>query len=264
MKKIFVFVLIHFIIISYAGAQNAIEYLLEISNPNVEAIDSYPQKIVSIEKNESSSTYFIKVNSADARSDSAKLLVLKDDVFDNSYKYSNEIKEYLSSTTLIDVNNPIISSIADTLFRDETNTLALIKKALGFTSSFLTFDNDLAMDIANDKSKTLSVGSILEKRKGTCSEYTNLFIALMRNIGIPTRFVAGYIYLPENNFRSGHAWAECYVNGYGWLPVDPQNNFCPLPPVAIKLVYGKDYVDCNLKTFRDLIPLSIERLNEKK
>lgn len=54
--------------------------------------------------------------------------------------------------------------------------------------------------------------AILERGKGTCSEYTNLFIALMRKIGIPCRMAVEWIYMPDQNFEGSHACAECYIS----------------------------------------------------
>lgn len=54
---------------------------------------------------------------------------------------------------------------------------------------------------------------------GDCSEYTDLSIALARAAGLPARAVYGWGYQEDN--LSGHAWAEFYLPGKGWQPVDP-------------------------------------------
>lgn len=59
----------------------------------------------------------------------------------------------------------------------------------------------------------------LKKRGGDCGQYAYLFIALCRAVGIPARFVGGFTVAPEK--WSYHAWAECYLPRYGWIPVDP-------------------------------------------
>ncbi len=60
-------------------------------------------------------------------------------------------------------------------------------------------------------------------RHGNCTDFHSLFIGEARSLGIPARFVMG-LPLPEDE-RAGtipgyHCWAEFYVRGVGWLPLD--------------------------------------------
>lgn len=59
--------------------------------------------------------------------------------------------------------------------------------------------------------------------RGNCADFHSLFIAMARAAGIPARFEIGFL-LPEGQKEgivSGyHSWAEFYVNGIGWIPVD--------------------------------------------
>lgn len=57
-------------------------------------------------------------------------------------------------------------------------------------------------------------------RRGTCDEFTNLFLAMCRSSGIPSRYVAGIIYSKEG--WGYHAWSEVYLDE--WIPVDPTWN----------------------------------------
>ena len=57
-----------------------------------------------------------------------------------------------------------------------------------------------------------------------CTEYASLMIALSRAAGIPARYLAGLSYFPEGSeaaARTEHAWAEIYLPGAGWAPMDP-------------------------------------------
>ena len=54
---------------------------------------------------------------------------------------------------------------------------------------------------------------------GVCTEYSTLFTALARSIGIPVRYVSGYVYSDKFSSWMGHSWAEAYVGK--WVPVDP-------------------------------------------
>ncbi len=54
-----------------------------------------------------------------------------------------------------------------------------------------------------------------ERLKGDCGEFSRIFIAMMRSLGVPARSVTANWYK-----GSGHAWAEMYLAPYGWIPVD--------------------------------------------
>ncbi|KAA1171942.1 transglutaminase family protein [Marinobacter salinexigens] len=64
---------------------------------------------------------------------------------------------------------------------------------------------------------TLSLGS------GSCRDFANLFIAMVRHFGFAARFVSGYLFVPPGPefFGTTHAWAEVYIPGAGWKGFDP-------------------------------------------
>ena len=69
----------------------------------------------------------------------------------------------------------------------------------------------------------VSALEVLKNESGDCSEYSLLFVALARSLGIPAREVSGYVWAEDEEFGSGffgHAWAEIY-DGKGWWSVDP-------------------------------------------
>lgn len=75
-------------------------------------------------------------------------------------------------------------------------------------------------------------------RRGVCQDYAHILIALLRGIGIPTRYVCGYI-VGEG---ATHAWVECFHNGV-WRGLDPSNNRL-LSYGCIKVAHGRDSADC--------------------
>ena len=72
-------------------------------------------------------------------------------------------------------------------------------------------------------------------RKGFCEHYAGAFVFLARSAGIPSRLVAGYQggeWNSENRFLTvrqydAHAWAEVWLEGQGWVRVDPTSAVAP-------------------------------------
>lgn len=69
----------------------------------------------------------------------------------------------------------------------------------------------------------------LARRSGTCRDFTELMIEALRILGLPARFVSGYLYVPtrdRGDVHGGgatHAWLQVYLPGAGWLDIDPTN-----------------------------------------
>ena len=59
---------------------------------------------------------------------------------------------------------------------------------------------------------------VLHNRHGDCGQVSLLFITLCRSAGIPARFQSGFMMHPGNDGL--HDWAEIWIDGYGWIPVD--------------------------------------------
>lgn len=74
---------------------------------------------------------------------------------------------------------------------------------------------------------------------GVCQDHAHVFISAARVLGLPARYVAGYLLArapsedpeaePEHgpDLHETHAWAEAHVPGLGWVGFDPSNAVCP-------------------------------------
>lgn len=85
---------------------------------------------------------------------------------------------------------------------------------------------------------------VLELRSGVCQDFTHLFIASARVLGIPCRYVAGYLHDPEieEGFHASHGWAEAFVDGLGWIGFDPTRKLC-VTADYVRLSVGLDAFD---------------------
>ncbi|OCJ16187.1 transglutaminase [Rhizobium sp. AC44/96] len=68
----------------------------------------------------------------------------------------------------------------------------------------------------------------LEKKSGVCQDHAHIFITAARTMGIPARYVSGYLMMEEKIEQAAtHAWGEAHIPGLGWVGFDPANKICP-------------------------------------
>jgi transglutaminase-like putative cysteine protease len=95
------------------------------------------------------------------------------------------------------------------------------------TTSFLTelnkFINTFAYEVREDGQPN-SPETTLLTRTGSCRDYSVLFMAMCRVMGIAARFVSGYHYGDPEQPQYLHAWVEVYLPGGGWRGFDPTQN----------------------------------------
>ena len=89
-----------------------------------------------------------------------------------------------------------------------------------------------------------AVDEVLELRAGVCQDFAHLFIAVARAMGVPARYVSGYIHFADERgvTTASHAWGEAWVPGKGWIGYDATH------PVRtsehhVRLAVGRDYSD---------------------
>ena len=76
--------------------------------------------------------------------------------------------------------------------------------------------------------------------KGVCQDHAHIFISAARMLGIPARYVTGYLVLEGPDTASAtHAWAEAYVEALGWVGFDVANRICPTERY-VRLACGLD------------------------
>lgn len=83
----------------------------------------------------------------------------------------------------------------------------------------------------------------LETGSGVCQDHAHIFISAARLMGIPARYVSGYLMMEETEQQSAtHAWAEVHLAGLGWVGFDAANNVCP-DARYVRLATGLCYAD---------------------
>lgn len=93
------------------------------------------------------------------------------------------------------------------------------------------------------------LSEVMRERKGVCQDFAHLAIACVRSVGLPARYVSGYIETispPGVEKLAGvdasHAWFSIYIPDIGWTDFDPTNNVLP-GDQHITIGWGRDYSD---------------------
>lgn len=93
------------------------------------------------------------------------------------------------------------------------------------------------------------VSEVLAHKRGVCQDFAQLAISCLRTVGIPARYVSGYLETqpPEGLARlvgadASHAWFAVFDPTLGWVDFDPTNNVLP-DERHLTLAYGRDYAD---------------------
>jgi len=118
----------------------------------------------------------------------------------------------------------------------------------GITDLMRRFQADFKYDSTATTVST-PVEQVFRIRRGVCQDFAHLLISILRSIGIPARYVSGYLRTlpPLGKPRligadASHAWVSVYCGPWGWVDIDPTNNqFTSTDHITI--AWGRDYMD---------------------
>jgi transglutaminase-like putative cysteine protease len=98
----------------------------------------------------------------------------------------------------------------------------------------------------------MDVNEVFTRKTGVCQDYAHLMVAMCRSVGIPARYVSGYLptALGPRAKTAGadaaevttHAWTEVAIPGAGWWGLDPTNQQ-EVGAAHVKIAHGRDYDD---------------------
>ena len=88
------------------------------------------------------------------------------------------------------------------------------------------------------------VAEAFHSREGVCQDFAHVMIACLRSLGLPARYVSGYLPHDDDGIgaHASHAWLSVYCPGFGWLDLDPTNDVIP-GTGHVTLGWGRDYSD---------------------
>ncbi len=138
---------------------------------------------------------------------------------------NEETEFFLEAGGKIESDNPEIIAKANEITEEMTTDYKKAQAIFEYVNVNMTYDESSAY--ANKGSL-----SALNSMRGVCEEFATLFVALCRAVNVPSRVVEGYKVSTqvsgdingesiEYKELTNHVWAEIYLNGFGWVPVEP-------------------------------------------
>ncbi|WP_425099013.1 transglutaminase family protein [Tropicibacter sp. S64] len=98
----------------------------------------------------------------------------------------------------------------------------------------------IAYEVGSSK-PTWTAEDALEAGKGVCQDHAHVFLACVRSLGLPGRYVSGYLMLDHTTAQDAmHAWAEAHIEGLGWVAFDVSNGISP-DARYVRVATGLDY-----------------------
>jgi len=104
---------------------------------------------------------------------------------------------------------------------DKTGTMKILRAMTAGISEQLIYTRRIEKGVQTPE-------ETLAKKRGSCRDFAVLMMEAARSLGIASRFVSGYIFVPHRSGFAGggatHAWMQAYLPGAGWVDFDPTNS----------------------------------------
>jgi transglutaminase-like putative cysteine protease len=152
-----------------------------------------------------------------------------------------EVGPYLAPSP----STPWLASLADLTAPEFTPGRPLVDAVSGLCKRMF---GEFLFD-AGFSDVTTPLADVLAARRGVCQDFAHVACAALRSLGIPARYVSGYIETSPPpgapklvGVDASHAWCSVWAGDLGWLDFDPTNN--QMPPMShVTVGWGRDYDD---------------------
>jgi sugar lactone lactonase YvrE len=129
---------------------------------------------------------------------------------------------YLADAPKFALEHPSIARHLKAALDGERRPLHMVRKISRYLGEHMEYELAGGWNIAP---------TVIDRGTGSCSEYTFVFIAMCRAAGIPARYAGAIVVRGDAASTDDvfHRWAEVWLPGYGWVPVDAQAADKPTP-----------------------------------
>ena len=135
--------------------------------------------------------------------------------------------DYLRSTFEAQSGDPLIVQTAKEIVGDEPDVY----------ESAVKINRWVYKNVEKKFVDTFSAVATLKSLEGECQSHTNLFAAMAKSVGIPTRTVSGIVYSKQFGGFLYHAWPEIYAGK--WIAIDPTLGQDLADATHVKLIEGE-------------------------
>jgi len=145
--------------------------------------------------------------------------------------------------------SPRVKKLADEITAGKKTTIEQAQAIYDYLVSTMKYDKTIPGWGKGDTERACDI------KAGNCTDFHSLFISLARSKGIPARFIIGFpLTAKDGDVKGYHCWAEFYVKGKGWIPVDPSEGskladlkarnylFGHLDPERVQFTMGRDLI----------------------
>lgn len=87
---------------------------------------------------------------------------------------------------------------------------------------------------------TSTAAEVFSANAGVCQDHSHVFLTCARLLGVPARYVSGYLFTENTSNEASHAWVEAWLPDHGWLGLDIANDI-PVGPMHVRIAIGLDY-----------------------
>lgn len=153
-----------------------------------------------------------------------------------------EVRQFILESILIARISPEIKAYAHVSFKPNRPIFEAAYELMQRIYADFEFDSEFT-NVATP------IHDVIKEKKGVCQDFAQIAIACLRSVGLPARYISGYIEtLPPPGKEkligadASHAWFSVFIPKFGWVDFDPTNNQLPKDQ-HITVSWGRDYYD---------------------
>ncbi|MGE5944915.1 MAG: transglutaminase family protein [Flavobacteriales bacterium] len=153
-----------------------------------------------------------------------------------------DVRQFVLESILIAGITPDIKAYAEISFKPERPVFEAAYELMQRIYTDFEFNSEFT-NVATP------IHEVMKEKKGVCQDFAQIAIACVRSVGLPARYISGYIETvpPPGKVKlvgadASHAWFSVYIPKFGWIDFDPTNNQIPKNQ-HITVSWGRDYYD---------------------
>jgi len=132
-----------------------------------------------------------------------------------------------------------VQGVIAEIWTKEVHPLVMIQQFSEFIYNHFTYQKGVT-------TVETSVDEIWKLKAGVCQDFAHMLLYMLRLVGIPGRYISGYICPGSSEWRgegATHAWAEAWLPDTGWIGIDPTNK-CMAGQRHVRIATGRNFTDC--------------------